>query len=429
MTTGSWNRGSWTSQPDGSFIGVKWDRSWIGGDRTIVKTPPHVYQDVNVGEVGLLGRTLLKNGPVRIHDSSINGSRAVKRVRDVPHPYDMGETRLQDATCTVRRPSGTFPFYVDVTGRIQHLFGATTWAAAPLLTANDQIKLVGKLRDSIDGSSFNMGVFIGELGDTLGLLGGTALTLGMALGHAGRGDFVSAADVLFRYSGRNKGRRGPVVNVESSNKKAIASKWLELQYGWMPLLQDAKSAAEMLAHYLNAPARKTYRVGVRREVTFTSTTSIGAGYFVEGKSVRAHRRGLIAHIEEKGSIPQLLGLTNPALVAWERLPFSFVADWFIPISSWMEARGLVERLTGTFITSDKQTGRRLTPDRFPVAGPIWLNRPMVEFSNVLFSRSISTTVKVPMPTFKPLGSVASWQHCANAVGLLVANFGTPGKAR
>lgn len=428
MTTGSWNRDSFTSQPDGSFIGTKWSRSWTGGDRTVVKTPPHVYQDVDVGQVGLLGRTPLINGPVRVHDSSVNGARAVKRSRNEPHSYSMSESRLTDATGTIRRPSGSFPFYVDVTGRVQHLWGASTWAATPLLNANDQIRLVGKLRDLLDGSDFNMGVFIGELGQTLGLLGGTALTLMTAMGHAGRGNFVAAADVIFRGTHRN--RRGRVSNVDATNKKAIASKWLELQYGWIPLLQDAKSAAEMLAHHLNAPARKTYRVGVRREAIFTTTSSIGAGYFVRGNSVRTHRRGLIAQIEEKGNIPQLLGLTNPALIAWERLPFSFVADWFIPISSWMEARALVERLEGTFITSDKMTGQRFTPETgFTPAGPTWLVRPPVEFRNVIFTRDISYSLKVPMPTFKPLGSIASWQHCANAVGLLVANFGSPGKGR
>jgi hypothetical protein len=33
-----------------------------------------------------------------------------------------------------------------------------------------------------------------------------------------------------------------------------------------------------------------------------------------------------------------LGLTNPAILAWELIPFSFVADWFIPIGSWLEAQ-------------------------------------------------------------------------------------------
>jgi len=30
-----------------------------------------------------------------------------------------------------------------------------------------------------------------------------------------------------------------------------------------------------------------------------------------------------------------IGLTNPLLIAWELLPFSFVADWFIPLGSYI----------------------------------------------------------------------------------------------
>ena len=34
-----------------------------------------------------------------------------------------------------------------------------------------------------------------------------------------------------------------------------------------------------------------------------------------------------------------LGLANPALVAWELVPFSFVIDWVLPIGSWLTATG------------------------------------------------------------------------------------------
>jgi hypothetical protein len=35
---------------------------------------------------------------------------------------------------------------------------------------------------------------------------------------------------------------------------------------------------------------------------------------------------------------QQMGLTNPLEVAWELIPFSFVADWFISVGDWL--RGL-----------------------------------------------------------------------------------------
>lgn len=133
--------------------------------------------------------------------------------------------------------------------------------------------------------------------------------------------------------------------------------------------------------------------------------------------IKSHQRNYIARIEEAGTIPQLLGLTNPELVAWELVPYSFVADWFIPLGDWMAARALVQRLKGTFIISDKRIGRALSP-----TSAYFTAQPRGNYCKVGFSRTVSSTLKVPKPHFKPLGKVASWQHCANAVGLLVSGF-------
>jgi hypothetical protein len=32
-----------------------------------------------------------------------------------------------------------------------------------------------------------------------------------------------------------------------------------------------------------------------------------------------------------------LGLINPAEIVWELLPYSFVVDWFVPVSAWLSA--------------------------------------------------------------------------------------------
>jgi hypothetical protein len=130
------------------------------------------------------------------------------------------------------------------------------------------------------------------------------------------------------------------------------------------------------------------------------------------------KRGIVAYITENGnsSIAATLGLLDPELVAWELVPFSFVADWFIPIGQWMEARAKASRLTGTFVTSDKAT---CLIDQLTIAGVSCSGYG----AQISFNRSISSTLDVPMPTFKPLTKVASWQHCANALALAVGMFG------
>lgn len=111
-------------------------------------------------------------------------------------------------------------------------------------------------------------------------------------------------------------------------------------------------------------------------------------------------------------------------VAWELTPWSFVVDWFIPIGDWLTARGHAQGLKGTFITSDKKTGVANTPTGdFTLNQYTWIS-PC--YRHIVFDRTISFVLGVPMPTLKPLAKAASWRHCANAVALLVSGHGGSG---
>jgi hypothetical protein len=56
-----------------------------------------------------------------------------------------------------------------------------------------------------------------------------------------------------------------------------------------------------------------------------------------------------------------LGITNPALVAWELVPFSFVADWFLPIGNFL---GFLDATLGLEFVSGYQTTFRKRSGRF-----------------------------------------------------------------
>jgi hypothetical protein len=413
MTVGNVTYDTRILAPGGGWWGTYYSRIWSGADRTRLPKPAHNTYETYREYTDFAGIVRRKDIKIRIPHPASSQNRVVKRVYEEEHAYSLNFQRTFHDR--VQMAVDPFLWRSDMDA-----YGATTWAPADLFTSNDQIKLIGKLGDLLYGSDFNMGIALGELGDTLGLIGDTAGRLGGALGAARKGQFGLAADFLLNGTRRPKKPGHKNLPKSKTTPKMLADNWLELQYGWLPLLKDVEAGAQMLAHHLNTPVRQSYRVGGRREqVLPTRESQVGynSAHKAYGTATRSHQRSLIARIEEKGTIPQFLGLTNPELVAWELVPYSFVADWFIPLGSWMSARALVSNLKGTFIQSDKRIGRAFTP-----TSAYFANSSRGNFMWVKFDRTVSTTLKVPKPRFKPLGQVASWQHCANAVGLLISGF-------
>ncbi len=361
--------------------------------------------------------------------------------------------------------------------------------------ANDQIKLINRMRDKVYGSQFDPSVFLGESHQALGLIANSARRIAASLTALKRGDFIGAASALRPSTGRNPefiradrlralsgqakalargsvvdrmssqtgfsretivtvmraldtgqplppglARRGFIdarrearrkVELHVSAKKEFSSLWLELQYGWLPLLSDAEEGAQFLAHQLNSPLQTTYRASYtkrevlpKRETQWQRCPGFGRG---TGKGTRLHRVSLIARFKEKPNLPKLLGLLSLESVAWELTPWSFVVDWFIPIGDWLTARGFSQGLTGTFITTTKAVGRANEPTgdfTIPFSEITPWERNLYEDGYV--NRVISTTLPVPAPTTKPLNKALSWRHCVNAVALLVSGHGGQG---
>lgn len=299
----------------------------------------------------------------------------------------------------------------------------TTLPALPSWTANDDIKLIGKLREKLVGSDFNAAVFLGEANQSLRLIGDTAIRLATAYSAFRKGDVAKAARVLAagaKYKPRNK-------------RSVAGSNWLELQYGWLPLLSDMKEGAEALSHQLHQPFSQQYRVRrrLRNEDRYAN------GSYVEWEDKFAiYSKQIIANISEPPSTAVLSGLLDPELVAWELTPFSFVADWVMPIGDYLSARAFAGHLVGEFITTTitRQRISGLVPKGYTNGS----NQRYVAVVNdggylkekVTMNRSISSALAVPKPSIKPLAKAASWQHCVNGIALLTGVvMGVPGTGR
>jgi hypothetical protein len=344
----------------------------------------------------------------------------------VDHPYHMDLEFWTDSVGTYDHydpyPPHLYLGSVDQYFRQAYNIGFSSRLGL-LWGANDTINLQGKMREKIVGSDFDMSVFLGEGRQTLVLIADSAKRIKTALdgfrgldpGKVARALGVSPVRV------RDIMRKNPGGRKLSPREaaEAAAQAWLELQYGWIPLLKDAHGAAQALAQQLNEPAVQTYRV---RQKNHTETCPV-ASPSIQNYEYRAEVRAqLIARIKEV-DVVGLNGLIDPSSMAWELTPWSFVADWFIPIGSYLSARGLAQSVSGTFVTTISQREYFFTQSGLSLN--IW-DKKVTDFNwrymRVIVDRTVSSTLATPKPSFKTLGKVASWQHCVNAVALLTTSF-------
>jgi hypothetical protein len=118
---------------------------------------------------------------------------------------------------------------------------------------------------------------------------------------------------------------------------------------------DVKGAAEFFAQQqVIRPPR--FQVSATEEITRTlsgkvTDTAYGAGgftktltYFHSGNykcRVKVWCELSSPHLSEL----QQIGLTNPALVVWELIPFSFVFDWFVSVGDWLTGLTALQGVT------------------------------------------------------------------------------------
>lgn len=381
------------------YYGIYQYKTWSGADRPKVAAPPPTVEYFPAQR---------SNGSWYMR-KTVRRSKPPKRARSPENPY----------TCSWLTAS--YPWirgyetYPDNSGQSGIDGASSAFAAiipAPQLWGpEDDYKLIDKLRGRIAGSGFNLGVFLAEGNQALEMIANSAVRLGKAIEFTRRGNFRAAQRALVNGNGRKL----------KSKPDDIAGNWLEMQYGWLPLLSDMKSGAEFLAHKLNVPMQQVYKV-TRTRANDTpahfardpdGSLGYGPGLAVSYSYTTKQIKAIVSEVDPY----KLIGLTDPASVAWEKLPWSFVIDWAIPIGNYLAARGLANSVTGTFVTSTKvATYSRglVNKDRVVITsgGESYVH------SQGSFSRVISSSLDVPLPAFKPLGEIPSWRRAANAVALL-----------
>jgi len=289
--------------------------------------------------------------------------------------------------------------------------------------------LTGRLKDQ----SVNLGVVVGEGRQTINLFVNTAKRVSSSFRAIKRGDFRAAADALggvtlpSGLSGiRGSNLKRQIADHRIGYRHAIGNAWLELQYGWKPLLSDVFGACEHLANQRFRMPR--YKETASKSRTVNSRESGGTSdYFEEIVRVDHTSVKYVVYFsgDENHSLSSL-GLVNPLSIAWELVPYSFVADWFIPIGNYLNnldaTSGLnfVKGCRTVFhrnIATKTRTGRS-----YEDANNVVVNSNNIKgySEHVLLGRSVLGSFPKPaLPGFK---NPFSPYHIANALALLSQTF-------
>jgi hypothetical protein len=154
-------------------------------------------------------------------------------------------------------------------------------------------------------------------------------------------DTQAARDARKSFRGRYAKGRNPLRDGRTSlpdqvrsGSKDLSNLWLEYHFGWAPLVDDIGTAIRVLAS--NPPAQLVRATGsarasiydIKGQSSWSTIVDLRVGACI-GAEVYIQNSNL--------ALANQLGLVNPATVAWELVPFSFLVDWFIPVGKFLES--------------------------------------------------------------------------------------------
>lgn len=330
-----------------------------------------------------------------------------------PHAYSM--------TCS-RQTMSKSQIYWSVNptvwlGDVYCYTSSSTLVPGFTLPANLDLTALGKLSEKIRGHSFNLAVAAAELPEAIDMLRNTSTAVLRAARATVRGDWGSVVRNLSRSLGQTKQAQK---NWDKALSRGdLSAAWLALRYGWEPLVNDAFEAAKAVERMTSFARTLTFRAYANGMSGSYEYLTISNGVLkIEDK----HRVSYIVTLGEVPSTARSLGLMDPASVLWEKLPYSFVADWFIPIGNYLSEASFFNGLNTSYVKSvfsRRTIGISKRATYTGAAGyPGVPKGGNYASTGVRFTRSIGSAIDVPSPSLKAWAKAFSLGHLQNAAALI-----------
>lgn len=280
-----------------------------------------------------------------------------------------------------------------------------------------EVECLNKARDQ----KLDLGETLVDLDRTVMMVGRRAGQVISAYRHARAGRLHEAARVLGlgKKQITNRGVKG--------NLKAIAEGWLELQYGWKPLLNDIHDGIKFANEgFSKKPEIATVTRRLSDRLPFIERDAYDLTWAKEKLTPN-----VTAYIETKyrfkladANLAYLtgIGLDNPAYIAWVALPMSFVVDWFVPVSDWLSALSAPLGLTfvsGYSTFKSEGTIEYVRERMYNSSAETDVQAAKGRTDFVFLKRIVYGSFPIPKLYFR--FPFSNWERVASAVALFIAS--------
>jgi len=291
---------------------------------------------------------------------------------------------------------------------------------------NTFLRAQSKCIDRIKNHGFYAGNALAEPDETLVMLINSVRAAQNALLAGLKGDWNGFMRSLPRIIGTPRQLAGAKKKFEQAQKSgSISDIWLSMQFGWLPAIgavYDAIDAIDGSKEY----ARSSLFTGVATAAPRYRRMDLVGGV---DYSLGLIRETAKCRVVVKPEIDpwSLAGFNKETWlsVAWERVPFSFVFDWFIPVGQMLEnwsslsnfstsiQRTCFKRMTG----GEAQTQADYTKPLNVPPNTQW-SRGKTSWEAVSLVREVLPPWYFTIPSVKPWKKSLSDGHLRNAAALI-----------
>lgn len=261
-------------------------------------------------------------------------------------------------------------------------------------------KLIRKFYDKLSNQKVHIGNIIAERAQTLDLLRSSILALKKLVGI-------------------KKGVIKSIVKASLDPKlltKKLSNNYLAYQFGVQPLISDIYASVEIL----NNPGLGADIIAIRTNSTkFVSINK--DGQHINGRLNRSYVYYFGVTSDVSRSLNSL-GIFNPAEIAWEVLPWSFVFDWILPIGAYISSLTSlagVEFISG--VVTEKFQGIQISTPSSAAPSIMDGSQHYQGFGEFAVSYTIREVAFAPPDayTMLKLKSPISWTHGLESLALIV----------